>query len=180
MRMSRRGDWVAVSVPDRNGITEIWRFGGGGWNKAWTFDVALGCAPAFSNDGRLVAMGDSENSIHVRQTAGGTEIAAFKVPDIRGAELAISSDGNTVAIACKRHLKLWSVPTQIEIVDLELPIVPRLQFADGDSALILSGQTATKLPSIPSDSTGPPPSPDELANPTRVGVIVLPTAPASP
>ena len=92
----------------------------------------------------------------MRQTAGGTEIAAFKVPDIRGAELAISSDGNTVAIACKRHLKLWSVPTQIEIVDLELPIVPRLQFADGDSALI-PGQSATKLPSIPSDSTGPCP-----------------------
>ncbi|HEY2148622.1 MAG TPA: WD40 repeat domain-containing protein, partial [Pirellulales bacterium] len=179
-RMSRRGDWVAVSIPDRNGVTEIWRFGGGGWNKAWTFNVALGCAAAFSNDGRLVAMGDSENSIHVRETAGGTEIAAFKVPYLRGAELAISSDGNTVAILCKRHLKLWSVPTQIEVVDLELPIVPRLQFADGDSALILSGQSATKLPSIPSDSTGPPPSPDELANPTRVGVIVLPTAPESP
>jgi WD40 repeat protein len=178
-RMSRHGNWLAVSIPNRGGVTEIWRSGTDGWKKAWTFDVALGCPPAFSNDGRFAVLADLENTIHVRETASGLESAAFKVPDLRGAELAISSDGNTVAIACKRHLKLWSVPTQFAVVDLELPIVARLQFADGDSALILYGPSATKLPSIPTDSANPHRTPIELANPTRVGVIVLPTAVSS-
>jgi serine/threonine protein kinase/WD40 repeat protein len=178
-RMSRHGNWLAVSILNRGGVTELWRSGRNGWKKASTFDVALGCPPAFSNDGRFAVLGDSENTIHVRETAGGLESAAFKVPDLRGAELAISSDGNTVAIACKRHLKLWSVPTQFEVVDLELPIVPRLHFADGDSSLILYGTSATKLLSIPTDSANPHRTRSELGNPTRVGVIVLPTAAAS-
>ncbi|HKD38161.1 MAG TPA: WD40 repeat domain-containing protein, partial [Pirellulales bacterium] len=175
-RMSRHGDWLAVSMPNLSGATEIWQSGADGWKRSWTFAAALGCAPAFSNNGRFVVLGDGKNMIRVRETGGGGEVSAFKVSDLRGAELAISSDGNTVAIACKRHLKMWSVPTLIEVVDLELPIAPRLQFAADDSSLILYGPSGTKLPILPNDGTKDRGSPFDVANPTRVGVIVLPTA----
>ena len=178
---SRDGNFLAVFFPQDPRIDELWRASADGWQKAWTIAPRIGSPPAFTYDGRTVAIGDLENTVHIRETTGGAEIASFKVPSIRGSKIAVSPNGATVASYANRRLKTWSVPTGMQVIDLALPIdADRIEFAPDGSALILTGISCAKSEVARNDRPSATPIPAEPDNPTRYAVIVLPAEAGRP
>ena len=178
---SRAGNLLSVFSPQDPRIDALWRATAGGWQEAWTIVPGIGCPPAFTYDGRTVAIGDLDNTVHIRETTAGAEIASFKVPSIRGSKIAVSPDGATVATFANRRLKTWSVPTGMQVIDLALPIdADRIEFAPDGSALILTGISCAKSDVARNNRPSASPIPAAPDNLTRYAVVVLPSETARP
>jgi WD40 repeat protein len=172
--VSDNGESIAVTPPGDSRPTEFWRRGPKGWRKLWDCpSPAPGSGPpAFTADGRLVAVGDGENTVRIRDIASGHDLNVLKVTSLRNARLALSPDGRTLAIQALGRLTIWSLPAAMAVVDFDLRMKPdQMGFLPTGSALVVSGYSHSQ----PQPGAGEPPDRYQVVNLTasRVGTSHL-------
>ena len=145
MTVSDDGDSVAIASGAGPGILEIWHRNSKAWVKRWSMQMANNCPPAFSADGQLVAVGEGENTVRIRDVASGRDRNVVKVTTLRSARMALSPDGRTFAFQAVGRLTTWSLEAGMPVVDLELRMRPdQVAFLPDGSALVVAGWTRMK------------------------------------
>ncbi len=143
--VSDNGESIGITSAGVAKTLEFWRRGAAGWSKLWTSPSPTNCAPAFTPDGRLVAIGDSETTVRIRDTVNGRDLNVLKVTSLRNSQMALSPDGRTFAIQALAHLTTWALPAGMPVVDIELRMrAERVGFLPDGSALVVAGWTHAK------------------------------------
>jgi len=162
--VSDNGESIAMTPPGGSRSTEFWRRSAAGWRKLWDCpSPAPGSSPpAFTADGRLVAVGDGENTVRIRDITSGLDLNVLNVTSLRNARLALSPDGRTLAIQALDRLTIRSLPAAMAVVDLDLRLKPdQMGFLPAGSALVVSGYSHS------------PPQPEVGESPDRYQVVNL-------
>ena len=149
------GESIGITSPGVSNTLEFWYHGSAGWAKQWMAQSPTICPPAFTPDGRLVAIGDGENTVRIRDTANGRDLNVLKVTSLRYSQMALSPDGRTFAIQALGHLTTWALPAGMPVVDIELRMrAEHVGFLPDGSALVVAGWTHAKSQSGGGDALG--------------------------
>ncbi len=146
MAVSDNGLSLAITTPGDLNLLEFWHRGATGWRKQqWTSHSPSLCPPAFTPDGRLVAIGDGENTVRIRDIANGRDLNELKVTSLRNSQMALSPDGRTFAIQAVGHLTTWALEAGMPVVHIELLMrAEHVGFLSDGSALVVAGWSRTK------------------------------------
>ena len=142
--VSDNGESIAIVSPDVADTLELWHRESTRWAKQWIARSSTIC-PAFTADGRLVAVGEGENTVRIRDVASGHGQNVVKVTSLRNAQMALSPDGRTFAIQVVGHLTTWSLAAGMPVVDLDLRMrAEHIGFLSDGSALVVAGWSRIK------------------------------------